>query len=188
MFDLVTVACNVSCFVCKYLATQWKQNLKNEKKKKEKKMQMLHLQSKGWANCVHLQFESDFSSFVLELGEYLKNVSRQVHHLDLFYDHSNIITAKSQTGFCQLVEEYIFFPRNTRLPDCCRQVSMSVDDITTSCLGVLLTTPENALCNFKTNSEKSILRNIHEPMDAAIAWLIHIYLTHKIQSSKTHVT
>lgn len=121
-------------------------------------------------------------------SENIWNVSRQVHHLDLFYDHSNIITAKSQTGFCQLVEEYIFFPRNTRLPDCCRQVSMSVDDITTSCLGVLLTTPENAFCNFKTNSEKSILRNIYEPMDAAIVWLIHIYLTHKIQSSKTHVT
>lgn len=134
MFDLVTVACNVSCFVCKYLATQWKQNLKNggkKKKRKKKKMQMLHLQSKGWANCVHLQFESDFSLFVLELGEYLKNVSRQVHHLDLFYDHSNIITAKSQTGFCQLVEEYILFPRNRRLPDCCRQVSMSVCNLRT---------------------------------------------------------
>lgn len=104
---------------------------KMKKKEKEKKMQMLHLQSKGWANCVHLQFESDFSPFVLELGEYLKNVSRQVHHLDLFYDHSNIITAKWQTGFCQLVEEYILFPRNRRLPDCCRQVSMSVCNLRT---------------------------------------------------------
>lgn len=125
-----------SCLQCFMFCVQILGNpveakLEKWKKKKKKKMQMLHLQSKGWANCVHLQFESDFSPFVLELGEYLKNVSRQVHHLDLFYDHSNIITAKSQTGFCQLVEEYILFPRNRRLPDCCRQVSMSVCNLRT---------------------------------------------------------
>lgn len=102
-----------------------------KKKRKKRKCWCFIFKVKVEPTVSIYSLNQTFPLFVLELGEYLKNVSRQVHHLDLFYDHRNIITAKSQTGFCQLVEEYILFPRNRRLPDCCRQVSMSVCNLRT---------------------------------------------------------